>query len=214
MNPWVNSVLAFLALTNLVLLATSRLANCIRMVAIQGAALALMPLLMTHTGISARVIALSTGSFALKAVVFPWLLTRALRIAHVRREVEPFVGYNLSLAIGVLALSVSFWVGSRLPLPDPGRSSLVVPVSLFTILVGLFLIIGRRKALIQVAGYLVLENGIYAFGVALVGEVPMLVELGILLDAFVAVLAMGIAIYQINREFDSMDVDQLQTLKG
>ena len=214
MSPWVNSVLAFFALTNLVLLGTSRLANGIRMVAVQGAALAVMPLLMQRHGFTPRVVALSVGSFVLKALVFPWLLRRALRIANVRREIEPYVGYNLSLGVGVAAMAVSFWVGSRLPLPDPSRSALIVPVSLFTVLVGLFLIIARRKALTQVAAYLVLENGIYAFGVALVGETPMLVELGVLLDAFVAVLAMGIAIYQISREFDSMDVDALQTLKG
>ena len=59
-----------------------------------------------------------------------------------------------------------------------------------------------------------MENGIYAFGVALVGGVPVLVELGMLLDVFVAVFVMGIAVYQISREFDSIDADQLNHLKG
>ncbi len=59
-----------------------------------------------------------------------------------------------------------------------------------------------------------MENGIYAFGVALVGGVPLLVELGVLLDVFVAVFVMGIAIYHINREFDHIDADQLDRLRG
>ena len=86
--------------------------------------------------------------------------------------------------------------------------------SIFLILVGLFLIIGRRKALMQVIGYLVLENGIFVFGVITVVEAPLLVELGVLLDAFVAVFVMGIAIFHINREFGSMDVDRLTALRG
>ena len=82
------------------------------------------------------------------------------------------------------------------------------------VLVGLFLIVSRRKAITQVLGYIVAENGIYALGVALVGGVPLLVELGVLLDVFVAVFIMSIAAYHISREFDHIDVDQLDRLKG
>ena len=80
-------------------------------------------------------------------------------------------------------------------------------------LVGLFLIIGRKKALSQVLGYLVFENGIYAFGVGVAYEAPLLVELGVLLDVFVAVFVMGIAIFHIRREFDSIDTTRLETLR-
>jgi hydrogenase-4 component E len=66
----------------------------------------------------------------------------------------------------------------------------------------------------QVIGYLVLENGIYTFGLAIVRDIPVLIELGVLMDMFVAVFVMGIAIYRINREFDHIDSDRLNTLKG
>jgi hydrogenase-4 component E len=82
------------------------------------------------------------------------------------------------------------------------------------IFVGLFVIVSRRKALNQILGYIILENGTYAFGMSVLSEVPVLVELGILLDAFVAVFVMGVAIYHISREFDHMDTDLLDTLKG
>jgi hydrogenase-4 component E len=91
---------------------------------------------------------------------------------------------------------------------------LVVPAALFTVLTGVFLIVARRKALTQCLGYLVLENGIYGFGMTAVGDVPALVELGVLLDAFVAVLVMAVAIYHIQEEFEHLDTDQLDTLKG
>jgi len=149
-----------------------------------------------------------------KGVLFPWLLFRALREANVSREIQPFVGYPASLVAGVAALAISIRVGAQLPLPAPAFSSLAVPVGLFTFLVGLFLIVSRRKALTQVLGYLVLENGIYVLGIALVAEVSLLVELGVLLDAFVAVFVMQIAIYHISHEFQSTDVDRLSRLKG
>jgi hydrogenase-4 component E len=86
-------------------------------------------------------------------------------------------------------------------------------VALFTIFVGLFMIVTRKKALTQVLGYLTLENGIYAFGLGVAQEWPLIVELGILLDIFAAVFVMGIAIFHINREFDHIDSDRLSTLK-
>jgi hydrogenase-4 component E len=92
-------------------------------------------------------------------------------------------------------------------------SPLVLPLALATILIGLFLIVSRRKAIMQVVGYLVLENGVFIFGVALAQEEPFLVEMGVLLDVFVAVFIMGIMIFHISREFDHIDVDQLTSLK-
>lgn len=162
---------------------------------------------------SVRASILALASTGLKGIAFPWLLSRALRDAGVRREIEPFVGYNLSLLIGTAALAASLWLSARLPRPNPEVSSLVVPVALFTTMAGLFLIVSRRKALTQVLGYLVLENGIYSFGVGLVEGTPMLVELGVLLDLFVAVFVMGIAVFHINREFDHIDTDRLTALK-
>ncbi|PJC48561.1 MAG: hypothetical protein CO035_02865 [Candidatus Omnitrophica bacterium CG_4_9_14_0_2_um_filter_42_8] len=69
------------------------------------------------------------------------------------------------------------------------------------------------KALTQIIGYLILENGIYFFGSILLGEQPLLVELAVLLDVFVAVFVMGIAVFHINREFDHIDTHKLSELK-
>jgi hydrogenase-4 component E len=101
-----------------------------------------------------------------------------------------------------------------LPVSATGHAPLLIPAGLATLLIGLFLIVSRRTAVTQVLGYLVIENGIYAVGVALVGGVPLLVELGVLMDIFVAVFIMSIAAYHISREFDHIDVDQLDRLRG
>jgi hydrogenase-4 component E len=88
-----------------------------------------------------------------------------------------------------------------------------VPTSLSILFVGLFLVVSRKKALSQALGYLVFENGIYAFGVGIAYEAPALIEMGILLDVFVAVFVMGITVFHISREFDSIDTTRLATLK-
>jgi hydrogenase-4 component E len=212
-NTLIDPILVFVVLVNLTLLGSSRLAACVRLSAAQGMALGLLPLLVATHGIGIRLVLIGLVIFGLKGIVFPQLLFRAIRSADARHEVEPLVGYAASILLGILMLALSFWITSRFVLPRPVASPLVLPLALATILIGLFLIISRRKAIMQVVGYLVLENGVFIFGVALAQEEPFLVEMGILLDVFVAVFVMGIMIFHISREFDHIDVDQLTSLK-
>ncbi|HSA00137.1 MAG TPA: hydrogenase, partial [Candidatus Paceibacterota bacterium] len=157
--------------------------------------------------------ALALGTMALKGIVFPWLLFRALREADVEREVNPYLGYFTSLLAGVLGLAVALRLSARLPGLPTTASPLLVPVAVFSILAGLLLIVGRRRAVSQVLGFLVLENGVYTFGVGVMREVSLLVEVAVLLDVLVAVFVMGIALFHINREFDHIDADRLSSLK-
>jgi hydrogenase-4 component E len=214
MNNAADIIMIFLVLTNLTLLGLSRMGSCIRIVAIQGVSLGFLPLILNNWNLEIHLVLFSIVIISLKGVAFPWMLNRTLRELAIQREVEPFIGYGISIIAGTIALVTCMWLSSRLPFPEPLMSPLIVPVAFFTIMSGLFLIISRKKALTQVLGYLVLENGIYAFGVALVRQQPMLVELGILLDIFVAVFVMGIAIFHINREFDHIDTDQLSRLRS
>jgi hydrogenase-4 component E len=216
MSVGVEAVIALLVITDLLLLGSSRLRSCITIAALQGAVVSLLPVLLHGDEGAIRAWSLTVGSMLLKGGVFPWLLRRVLRESGVRREVEPFVGHTLSVMVGVAALAFAVWVDARLALPASatGHAPLLIPAGLATLLVGLFLIVSRRTAVTQVLGYLVLENGIYAIGVALVGGVPLLVELGVLMDIFVAVFIMSIAAYHISREFDHIDVDQLDRLRG
>jgi hydrogenase-4 component E len=216
MSVGAEAVIALLVITDLLLLGSSRLRSCITIAALQGAVVSLLPVLLHGDEGAVRAWSLTVGSMLLKGGVFPWLLRRVLRESGVRREVEPFVGHTLSVMVGVAALAFAVWVDARLALPASatGHAPLLIPAGLATLLVGLFLIVSRRTAVTQVLGYLVVENGIYAVGVALVGGVPLLVELGVLMDIFVAVFIMSIAAYHISREFDHIDVDQLDRLRG
>jgi hydrogenase-4 component E len=204
--------MVLLILTNMVVLGSSRLVACIRVVAIQGVALGILPLLI-HS-FEPQLLIFTVLSVILKGIVFPYMLWRTLRQLNVWRENDPYVGYGLSLLAGPLALAFSYWIGARLPMPFTIHSPMLIPVALFTLIVGMFLIVSRKKALMQVLGYLVLENGIYAFGMAIANQQPLLIELGILLDVFVGVFVMGIAIFHISRQFDHINTDQLSTLRN
>lgn len=213
MTGWLDTLLVLIVLTNLKLLGTSRLGGCIRVVAAQGILLGGLPLLTGGEAFAPRSLLLAAAGVGLKGIVFPWLLLRALREAKVQREVRPYLGYTASMLFGGAVLGIGLWAGSRLPLPAAVRSSLLVPVALATMLTGLLVVVSRRKAITQVLGYLVFENGIYAFGVGIAPDAPVLVELGILLDVFVAVFVMGIMIFHINREFDDIDTERLSELR-
>jgi hydrogenase-4 component E len=210
---WLDTVLMLLVLSTFWLLGSSRLAACIQMVANQGLLLGLIPLFAQWPGITPRLIAVAALSTALKGIILPALLRRAVREANVRNEVEPLVGFTTSILLGIGLWGVAMHMAGRLPLPGADTSSLLVPVAIFTVMSGLLLIVSRNTAVMHVVGYLVLENGIYAFGWAFAIEEPLLVEMGVLLDVFAAVFVMGIAIYHLNREFDSIETDQLVSLK-
>jgi len=208
-------IMVGLVLADLMLLASSRMLSLARGVALQGCLLGLFPFVMNTDGLSARAVAMCIVTFAIKGLAFPWMVIHTLRRVGVNREVQPFIGYTSSILVGCLAFGVSLWLSTRMNLPlDDHISSLVVPVAFLTMFVGLLLVVSRHKALAQAVGYLVFENGIYLFGISFVGEIPFLVEFGVLLDAFVALFVMGIAIYQIGHEFDHIDTDRLDSLKG
>jgi hydrogenase-4 component E len=213
MSAWLDAVLVSLVLSSLWLLGSSRLQACIQAVALQGVFLGLMPLLAKWPAISWRLAAVAMASMAIKAIVLPALLRRAVRQAGVRNEVDPLVGFTTSLLLGIGLWGLAVHIAGRLPVGALNVSSLLVPVAIFTVLCGLLLIVSRNTAVMQVIGYLGLENGIYAFGWAFAIEEPLLIEMGVLLDVFVAVFVMGIIMHHLSREFDSIETDELASLK-
>ena len=204
-------LLLLVVLTDFWVLGTTRLSSTIRAAAIQGALLATLPLAL-HPAFSIHLIGLGLGTLLVKAIILPGFLQRAIREASVRREVEPVIGFTASVCLGAVAVALSFAVAQRLPLPEE-QTALLVPVALATVIVGLIVLTTRSKALTQVVGYLILENGIYVFGLSQAERVPFLVDVGVLLDVFVGVFIMGIVVFHINREFDSLSSARLTELK-
>jgi hydrogenase-4 component E len=134
-------------------------------------------------------------------------------MAKIEREMQPFIGFVPSLLLGA-AGTIAAVAGARaLPLLPEDAGTLLVPGALASILTGFILLIGRAKAISQVCGYLILENGIYLFGLLLIRSTPLLLESGILLDLTVAVFVIGIIMDRIQRAFDSLDTRKLTVLR-
>ena len=218
METAMNLILVVAVLTSLALLGSSRLLSSIALIGWQGAFLGLLPLVAAHHSFwqpEWRLIVLAIVGIGLKGIFFPWFLRRSMVQADVRQDSLPFLGYGASMVAGITLTAISFWLAQGLLLPAELRrvSPLVLPAALSLILMGLLLIVSRRTALMQTVGYLLMENGIYVFGVALAHEEPFLVEMGVLLDVFVAVFVMGITVFHISREFDHTYTDQLSELR-
>jgi len=212
MSDAVDALLVLVLLANFFVLGTSRLRAVINATAAQGIMLGVLAILV-HREFTLRTVAIGAVAALIKGFVIPFLLLRAMRDVAVRREIEPFVGYVTSLLLGAVATGLAILFAGTLPLAEQHVGSLLIPASLSTVLTGFIVLTTRLKAITQVAGYLILENGIFVMGLALVEALPFLVEVGVLLDLVVGIFIMGIMIYQINREFSSLDTDQLSQLK-
>lgn len=218
METWVQLCVVAVVLLGFWILGSSRLLTCIRCVAWQGAILSLFPLLLSAQGpgegaTAVHAFLLAGCALLLKGIAIPSLLWRAIRTASVRREVEPLLGYAASLFAGVLLAGLSFLVASQLPLP-PGAPGPAVPAgALSTFLFGLLVLVTRSKAVTQVVGYLMVENGIFLFGLLLSRQMPLVVEAGILLDVFAGIFVMGIFVYRIQQAFDHIDTHNLASLR-
>lgn len=207
-----NSIATLLALSCLFLLGSSRLLMSIKMVAFQGLLLGLLPLTAGAEHLSIAAVILSIASIALKSILLPWLLNRALVESGTRSEIEPFVSFGASMLAGVALLGVSGWIVNKLQATQPLMSPITLISGFFLVFSGLFLLVTRRKALTQTLGFLVLENGVFASGLSMGSEFSVFVELGILLDVFVGIFLMGIMLFHIDHEFDHIDADRFNEL--
>ncbi|MEI6646634.1 MAG: hydrogenase [bacterium] len=212
MTNLLNSILVIVLMLNLFALGTNRIVSVIRTVAAQGALLSLLPLLL-HEHLTLVMALTVIPTFALKGLIIPAMMTRALRDVKIKREVEPLIGLQSSVVLGALATVFALLFADQLPLTAAHSGALIVPASIATVLAGFILLTTRFKALTQVVGYLVLENGIFIFGMLLVEAMPLVVEMGVLLDLFVGIFVICIIANKINQAFSSMDTRRLVSLK-
>lgn len=152
--------------------------------------------------------------FALKVLIIPRYLLRLYQRVGGEPESHPYVNSTTSLVVSGLLVLFAYLITR----PLVGVSSLPtrggIPLAVALILVGLFVVVTRRKALTQIVGLLVLENGIAMLAALGTYGIPLVVELGVFLDVLIGFLAMQVFVYQIHGTFESMDVEELNRLKG
>jgi len=202
MVGWVDSLCILIVFFSLLILSTYRITGMIRIFAAQSFALSFMPLFLHAFAISGQDIAIFLGTMVLKAVLVPYILFWTIRHVSIRSEIKPLIGFGASIVLGAVLIAVAFWVASSLKLPGKSVSDMVLPCSLATVFLGFMMMVTRTRAVTQVLGYLVMENGLFLFALSLFNAMPVLIEMGILLDIFVAVFIMAIVANHINEEFE------------
>lgn len=208
-----NWILIGIVLTTFIVLGSSRIATRIKAVALQGALLSLLQFIARGTIFDLHSALLLTITFSVKTVAIPLLILRANRGITNRTDKEPLVSNHLLLLTAGVITILSFLNMRSFPLTDgTAISPLLTPAALTTVLTGFLILVTKTKATNQVIGFLILENGIFTFGMTIISEFPVMVEVGVLLDVLVGVFVMGIVIYHINKTFDNIDTRALSTL--
>lgn len=149
-----------------------------------------------------------------KAGLIPFVLRKVQGRVQIERETRSFVNIKMSLVICSALVVLAAAVTGRVMVDAPVLTATALPTAVSMMLIGLFIMVSRKLALMQIVGLLVMENGIYLAGIGTASGLPLVVELGIFLDILVGVLIMGILTFRINRTFDHVDTDNLKNLRG
>ncbi len=209
----VNLFAAVLLLIAFAMLSQRRIVTLITLFAFQGAAL---------VGSTATV-AFATGqkhlyysaaiTLALKVILLPWLLHRLIRRLNVKWDIETLINIPTMMLVGILLVIFSF--NLALPISEFSRSIArgTLGIALACVLLSFLMMITRSKAVPQVIGFLSMENGLFFAATSATYGMPMVVELGIALDVLVGMVILGVFMFQIREQFDSLDIHHLEKLR-
>ncbi len=219
MTNWIQafSVIDFISagilLTAVLMNSLKRIEPCVKAYTINSWLLSALTAVVAFMTGEAHLYAASAVTFLSKGVLIPLFLRRIVRQIKVTHDVEPYISNALSLTIsGILVVVV--YASLKEGIFVTGLSKNVLQISIAVILIGLFIMITRKKALIQVIGLLFMENGLFLAGFALTFGMPLIIELGVLFDMLMAIIILGLFIVQIKKSFASSDLDKLTILKG
>lgn len=208
-----NLVCGGLLLSAVLILWRREMRAIVRLVRLQGIGVAALAAVLAAHHHSAELWVVALGLLLLKGALLPMLLGRAIGSTERARESEPLVNVPASLLAAAL-LTLLAYAASR-PLTDlaPSPATAAIPVGLAMVLVGFFTLTTRRNALPQVAGFLVLENGIGVVALLATGGVPLVVELGAALDLLLLVLVLQVLTARLRITFGRTDLDELRELR-
>lgn len=204
---------ALLLLTMLVILASGQLFRAIYAVAAQSVFLAF----------AGAVLAVATGNVDLwiiagitvviKAIVLPWLLIWVVKRIQIRREIEPVIPISVTLALAAAIVLLSFQLSASLGPVRQAITGNALPVGIALILLGVLVMASRKKALTQMVGLFASENGIFFTAMAITQGMPLIIEIGVILDAVLGALVMGIMVLRVRSSIDT-DIADLESLRG
>ncbi len=207
----INVLLITFIITLLYLAIANRLITYINILAVQGFILFGVTFLQLHEINTVNLVLILLETVVFKALAVPIFLGYLLKRNNITREAEPYLPNFLSLVIVTVIIIVTILLANSIK--DTKLDKIFFIVALSTLFTGLYLIASRRKIITHVIGYLIIENGVFVLSLAVGNEMPMLVNLGVMLDIFASVLILGIFLQKIGDVFKDVDVDQLSNLK-
>jgi hydrogenase-4 component E len=207
-----NVLSTIFCLTLFYLSVTSRVKTYVTVLQIQGVILTVLLLFPLINQFSIPALILPVTLFAVKVILIPRYIRKILLDLDVKRTIEPTIQQFSFLLLVIFTMTVIF-VASNVLSKSVEIETIPFASGFSAVAVGMFIIIFRKKLIVHVAGFLVLENGIFLFGSTVASKLPMMIELGALLDVFVVVFLMGIALNKINSTLSGFEVSSLRRLK-
>ena len=209
----INLLGAMLLLLAFAMLSQRRILSLIHLYTVQGAALALATAVAGYAT-DQHHLYLSAGlTFGLKVILIPTLLIRVIDRLEVRWDVEPVLNIPITMLIGIALVIFAFDLASPIAKMSSSIAHGTLGIALACVLLSFMMMITRAKAVPQVIGFLAMENGLFFAATAATYGMPMVVELGIALDVLIGVLILGVFMFQIREQFDSLDIRHLEQLK-
>jgi len=210
---FINLLAAILLLLAFAMLTQRRVLSLVNLFAAQGLAL----------GVSTAIVAYGTGqghlyasaglTLALKVVLLPWLLHRLIRKLDVKWDIEGLINVPTTMLIGIVLVVFSFNLAYPISQLASTVTRATLGIAMASVMLSFLMMITRRKALPQVIGFLAMENGLFFAATSATYGMPMVVELGIALDVLVGMVILGVFMFQIREQFDSLDIHHLEKLK-
>jgi len=205
----VNGLAALMLLVSFALLAQHRMLSVLHWFAAQGVLLA----------VTAAAVAFGTGNhelyvsglmtFLLKGLLLPWLLWRVIKELHVHREVEPLMNTPLTMLIALAVTLFAFHIIQPIERISELLTRDSMAIATANVLLGMLMMITRRKAITQVIGFLAVENSLFFAAIGSTNGMPLVVEIGVAFDVLIAALIFGLFFFQIRETFDSLEVDSM-----
>jgi hydrogenase-4 component E len=209
----INLFAAVLLLLSFALLAQRRVLSLIHLFTLQGLTLVASTTMMAYFTQQPHLYYSAGLTFALKVLIIPWLLHRLIKRLNVRWDVESLINIPTTMLLGIVLVIFAF----NLAAPISGLSASVargtLGIALACVLLSFLMMITRTKAIPQVIGFLAMENALFFAATSATYGMPMVVELGIALDVLVALIILGVFMFQIREQFDSLDIRHLERLK-
>jgi hydrogenase-4 component E len=209
----INLCATVILLLSFAMISQRRIVSLINLFMLQGLALVVASLLLAYATHQNELYVSAALTLGLKVMLIPWLLHRVIRRLNVRWDVETLINIPTTMLVGIGLVIFSFSLAlpiSRLSSSMAGGS---LGIALACVLLSFLMMITRSKAVPQVIGFLSIENGLIFAATTVTNGMPMIVEFGVALDVLVGVLILGVFMFQIREQFDSLDIHHLEKLK-